>query len=149
MTKLFISDSLVDTIAQLLEQARLGINTQVNHTMIHTYRHIGREIVEFKQQWSNKAQYGESLINTLSQKLTERCGKWFSGRNLRRIMQFYLAYPNWTTVSSKFPNLSRSHHLYLLQIDDEDKRNDRTKLNSNVLSFLNSTSVKKVDSSKK
>ena len=35
----------------------------------------------------------------------------------------YLEYSNWTTLSSKFKNLSRSHYIFFLGIKEVDKRN--------------------------
>ena len=37
--------------------------------------------------------------------------------------RLFLLYPIFQTVSEKFKNLSWSHYVFLMQIDDEDKRN--------------------------
>ena len=72
------------------------------------------------QQGDERASYGDSVLEKLSQKLTNEFGKGFSSRNLRTMRKFYLMYPIWKTVSAK---LSWSHYLELIKIDDELKRN--------------------------
>jgi predicted nuclease of restriction endonuclease-like (RecB) superfamily len=59
----------------------------------------------------------------LSKRLTEQFGKWFSKSNLYNMRQFYCIFPIFQTLSGKFNNLSRSHFVFLIQIEDEDKRN--------------------------
>ncbi len=58
-------------------------------------------------------------MQKLSEKLTKEFGKGFSARNLRTMRKFYLMYPIWKTVSA---NLSWSHYLELIKIDEENKR---------------------------
>jgi len=166
------ADSLLKKISSLLEEARNHIVREVDQTIVYTYWHIGREIVEFQQWGKEKAEYGSGLLEMLSVELTKRFGKGFSYRTLRKIRQFYIMFPNWPTLSAKselpifqtvsgkfksssnwqtlsakskssksstvsskfnspirqiasdeFKNLSRSHYVFLMQIDDPDKRN--------------------------
>ncbi len=72
------------------------------------------------QQGDERANYGDAVLEKLSQKLTDEFGKGFSSRNLRTMRKFYLIYPIWQTVSSK---LSWSHYLELIKIEEEPKRN--------------------------
>lgn len=129
-------DELLLKISSLLEEARNRIVREVDQTIVFTYWHIWREIVEFQQWGKEKAEYGTGLLKTLSEELTKKFGKGFSYRNLRQIRQFYLVFSNWQTVSAKsksssiwptllaeFKNLSWSHFILLMQIDDLDKRN--------------------------
>lgn len=76
-------------------------------------------IVE-KQDGEDRAKYGDLLIENISKKLTAEFGKGFSKRNLERMRKFYLCYPIATTLLSQ---LSWSHYLELIKIDDEEKRN--------------------------
>jgi len=43
------ADSLLKKISSLLEEARNHIVREVDQTIVYTYWHIGREIVEFQQ----------------------------------------------------------------------------------------------------
>ena len=73
-----------------------------------------RAIIEI-QQGDERANYGDAVLDKLSQKLTNEFGKGFSSRNLRTMRKFYLMYPIWKTVSAK---LSWSHYLELIKIEE-------------------------------
>lgn len=60
--------------------------------MVLAYWHIGREIVEEVQRGSDRAEYGEGLLEGLSAALTARFGRGFSISNIRYFRQFYLVY---------------------------------------------------------
>ena len=47
------------------------------------------------QQGDERANYGDAVLDKLSQKLTNEFGKGFSSRNLRTMRKFYLMYPIW------------------------------------------------------
>lgn len=72
------------------------------------------------QQGDERASYGEMVLEKLSEKLTNEFGKGFSKRNLERMRKFYIYFPIATTVSSQ---LSWSHYLELIKVDEESKRN--------------------------
>ena len=91
----------------------------MNTEMINLYWNIGKMIVE-KQEGHNRAKYGDYLIESLSIQLTNEFGKGFSTRNLKRMRKLYLYYPKRTTMLSQ---LTWSHYLELIKIDDESKRN--------------------------
>lgn len=106
---------LVYDIGELLAEARGKIANTANMVLVNTYWHIGQYIVEFEQQGSSKASYGEELINRLSTDLKLRYGKGFSRSNLFMIRQFYIRYPKIQTLSGL---LSWSHYIELLKVDD-------------------------------
>lgn len=89
--------------------------------MVYTYFEIGRTIVEEEQNGNIRAEYGKQVMIELSKKLTEEFGKGFSRRNLEQMRQFYLTYSKTQTVSAEF-NLSWSHYLKLMRIDNENER---------------------------
>ena len=64
----------------------------MNSNMVLAYWLIGREIVEGVQEGAGKAEYGEQVLERLSQRLTERFGSGYSSRNLRHFRQFYSTY---------------------------------------------------------
>lgn len=53
------------------------------------------------QKGDERASYGDSVLEKLSQKLTNEFGKEFSKRNLERMKKFYICFPIATTVSSQ------------------------------------------------
>ena len=108
-----------NNIKDLVINSRNKVYQVVNVEMLNLYWNIGKSIIEI-QQGSERANYGDAVIDKLSQKLTDEFGKGFSKRNLRTMRKFYLLYPNWQTVSA---NLSWSHYLELIKIDEEPRRN--------------------------
>ncbi len=89
--------------------------------MVITYFEIGRMIVEEEQNGKERAEYGKKIIEELSKRLNTEFGKGFSQRNLEQMRQFYLIYSKTHTLSAEF-NLSWSHYLKLMRIENEDER---------------------------
>ncbi|MFL9845539.1 PDDEXK nuclease domain-containing protein [Flavobacterium rhizosphaerae] len=123
---------LAQRISELLTETRSRIVQSVNHTMVLTYYEIGRMIVHEEQNGNERADYGKQLIKTLSIKLTADFGKGFSQRNLEQMRQFYLVYSKAQTLSAEFEEdnkpfrkfqLSWSHYLKLMRIEDVNERN--------------------------
>lgn len=115
------TDNFYDKISGLLKAARETVIKSVNHTMVVTYFEIGKLIVNQEQQGEEKAKYGKNLINELSDKLSLEFGKGFSATNIKQMRTFYLTYSKGQTTSDEF-NLSWSHYLKLMRIDDEKER---------------------------
>jgi hypothetical protein len=80
--------SLMDRVVSILEQARSNVARAVNSNMVIAYWLIGREIVEALQSGEQRAEYGLSLLNDLSEKLGRRYGQGFSITNLRYFRLF-------------------------------------------------------------
>ena len=112
-------NNIFDNIKDLVINSRNKVYQTVNTEMLNLYWNIGKAIMEI-QQGDERASYGDSVLDKLSQKLTNEFGKGFSSRNLRTMRKFYLMYPIWKTVSAK---LSWSHYLELIKIDEGPKRN--------------------------
>lgn len=110
-----------ERITGLLKQARNSIVRAINHTMIRTYFEVGKLIVEEEQNGKERAEYGKQLIEGLSQRLTQELGKGFSATNLKQMRSFFLIYSKGQTLSDEF-ELSWSHYLKLMRIDDEKER---------------------------
>ena len=108
-------------VANLLKEARKSVVQTVNKTMVYTYYEIGRMIVEEEQNGNERAAYGKQILKELSKRLTTEFEKGFSQRNLEQMRQFYLTYSKTQTLSAEF-NLSWSHYLKLMRIDNEDER---------------------------
>lgn len=131
-----INQSFLESVSDVLAQARKNAKTAVNLAMVYAYYEIGRMIVEEEQHGEQRAAYGTQLLKELSAYLTETYGKGFSVGNLKNIRQFYKIYSNdqiGETVFSQFENLpavgtdrkfylSWSHYLKLMRIDNIDER---------------------------
>lgn len=112
-------NNIFDNIKDLVINSRNKVYQTVNTEMLNLYWNIEKAIMEI-QQGDERASYGDSVLDKLSQKLTNEFGKGFSSRNLRTMRKFYLMYPIWKTVSAK---LSWSHYLELIKINEGPKRN--------------------------
>ncbi|HHB77144.1 MAG TPA: DUF1016 domain-containing protein [Desulfobulbus sp.] len=107
-------------IGELLARGRLQAAVSINSILVETYWQIGRHIVEFEQNGSDRAQYGKALIDRLARDLTREYGRGFSRSNLIYMRKFYLAFPKSETLSHQ---LSWSHYFEILKADDELERN--------------------------
>ncbi len=91
----------------------------VNTELLNTYWKVGEHIIEFEQKGRERAEYGSNLLEMLSKDLSILHGKGFSLSNVKRMRQFYKEYPKSATVSHQ---LSWSHYVELLKIDDKLER---------------------------
>ena len=112
-------NNIFDNIKDLVINSRNKVYQTVNTEMLSLYWNIGKAIMEI-QQGDERASYGDAVLEKLSEKLTNGFGKGFSKRNLERMRKFYIFFPIATTVSSQ---LSWSHYLEIIKIEEEQKRN--------------------------
>lgn len=110
---------LLQHVGDTLEQGRSRAAAAVNSAVVATYWEIGRQIVEYEQGGSAKAEYGSALLKKLSRDLTDLYGSGFGMSNINKMRKLYLTYPILQTVSAK---LSWSHYVELLKIDDPLER---------------------------
>ena len=117
---------LFDKVTQLLSKARSEVVRSVNKTMVYTYFEIGRLIIEEEQHGKNRAEYGKSILKTLSDKLVKEIGKGFSVDNLENMRKFYFTYSKSETVSRNLESydfqLSWSHYLKLIRINNLEEK---------------------------
>jgi predicted nuclease of restriction endonuclease-like (RecB) superfamily len=138
-----ITSIITDRIVLLVEKARISVARNTNATMVFTYFHIGKLLVEEWQQGEKRADYGKNVLKNVSANLTEKLGKGYSVQNLERMRNFFLLYSNSskelrnTDVFVKSPNTLRisdgsfsinllpvswSHYLFLMRIKNEPER---------------------------
>jgi len=86
-------EQLYERIALILDEARSRVARTVNTAIVRAYWLVGREIVEVEQQGAERAGYGEGLMKQLAARLARRFGKGFSLASIKRMRQFYLAFP--------------------------------------------------------
>ncbi len=86
-------EHLYERIATILDDARSRVARSINTAMVHAYWLIGREIVEVDQHGAERAGYGEGLMKRVAARLSSRFGRGFSLASLKRMKQFYLAFP--------------------------------------------------------
>ncbi len=131
-----IDHRFLESVSEVLAQAKKNAKTAVNLAMVYAYYEIGRMIVEEEQHGQNRAAYGKQILQELSKYLGEKFGKGFSATNVKQMRQFYMIYSKdrmSQTLSDQFKNLptvgtgrkfylSWSHYLKLMRIDNIDER---------------------------
>ena len=110
---------LVDTIGVTIESARQRAIQAVNNELLKANWEIGRYIVEYEQHGNEKAEYGSSLLTSLSKDLKIRFGKGFSKSNVYLMRQFYLKYQIFQSLTGK---LTWTHYSELLGVSDDHVR---------------------------
>ncbi|MEN8224906.1 MAG: PDDEXK nuclease domain-containing protein [Bacteroidota bacterium] len=121
MKNQLVNIELFAKAVELIHSSRKQIVQNLNKTMVFSYYQIGRMIIEEEQQGKDRAEYGKRLLKGLSTILTKEFGKGFSVTNIQQMRNFYLNYQKQQTLSAKF-ELSWSHYLKLMRIDDENER---------------------------
>ncbi|RWU08349.1 PDDEXK nuclease domain-containing protein [Pedobacter chitinilyticus] len=110
---------LFNAIKEIIIQSRLKVFRMANSTLLESYWHIGKLIVENEQQGKLRADYGKSTLKTLSKQLTLEFGKGFDDRNLNNMRAFYKAFQIWYAVRTE---LSWTHYRLISRLDQEEKR---------------------------
>lgn len=114
----FQSENMYLSIRGYVIDAQRQVYSAVNAAMVTAYWNIGKAIYEACGE-NDRAAYGKQVLKYISERLTAEFGKGFSVRNLRNMRRFFLAFPKRQTLSAE---LSWSHYLRLLQIQDETER---------------------------
>lgn len=114
--------NLLEQISDAYTQGRTRAVRAVNSEISATYWQVGKHIVEFEQGGKSKAEYGKALISNLSRDLSLRHGRGFSRANVIYMRLFYLAFPDATKSQTLSDQLSWSHIVELVKIDDTLER---------------------------
>lgn len=116
--------ALIHDIKSLIRKARYNAVYAVNAEMLKAYYEIGRRIVEEEQKGSNRAGYGERLLENISSELIKEFGRGFSTTALKNMRIFYTTYKNQIgqSVTDEFCKLSWTHYCELIKISEETKR---------------------------
>lgn len=121
MNKEIQYNPLFDAVKELIEQSRQQIAISVNAAMSMLYWQIGKRIkTEILQ--NGRAEYGEQIVQSLAAQLEADYGKGFSRRNLFNMIQFAEVFPDEDIVLSLIQQLSWTHILAIIPIEDPLKR---------------------------
>ena len=110
-------NTVYDGIRAVLAKARQKVYTAVNFAMVEAYWEIGRQIMEAQKE--QRAEYGAGLIKYLARRLTAEFGEGFDESSLRRMRQFYQAFPIRAALRHE---LSWTHYRFLAKIDEPFRR---------------------------
>ena len=112
------SEEMYRSIREYVVDAQQQVYTAVNAAMVTAYWNIGKAIYEICGE-NDRAAYGKQVLEYISERLTSEFGKGYSVRNLRNMRTFYLTFQIRQTLSAE---LSWSHYLLLMRVDDEKAR---------------------------
>jgi predicted nuclease of restriction endonuclease-like (RecB) superfamily len=106
---------LFSDVAQIIEKQKFNIISVANNQIVLMFWEIGRYI-NSAILGMERAEYGKKIVATLSRQLAEKYGKPFEDKNLRRMMQFAVQFPDIEIVSTVWTQLSWSHIRELLPL---------------------------------
>lgn len=118
---LIISKSLLEDLRFMIDKTRQSIASAVNTGLTLLYWHVGNRIhKEILQE--ERAEYGRSIVVSLSRQLVLEYGNGFTDKNLHRMIQFAEVFPDEKIVVSLTRQLSWTHFVTLIPFKEELKR---------------------------
>ncbi|WP_348825654.1 PDDEXK nuclease domain-containing protein [Flavobacterium aestuarii] len=117
----FIETDLLNELSQLVEQSQQQVIVQNNSVLTLLFWQIGFRINETILQ-NKRAEYGKQIVSTVSTQLKNRYGRNFELRNVRRMMQFAEQFTEKQIVVTLSQQLSWSHFVELLPINNQEAK---------------------------
>lgn len=115
------SATLLGDIRALIESSRQRAASAVNSELTMLYWRIGQRIYTQVLD-GRRADYGEEVLLTLAAQLVQEYGSSFSVKNLRRMVQFAVTFPDQQIVVSLIRQLSWTHFIALIPLKDPLQR---------------------------
>ena len=116
-----ISGVLIEDLRSMIENTRQSVASTINANITALYWNIGHRIhMEILRE--ERAEYGKTIVASLSRQLTLDYGNGFAEKYLRKMIQFAEVFPDEQIVASLMRQLSWSHFLMLIPIKDVTKR---------------------------
>lgn len=113
--------ALLGDIRTLIEMARQRTVSAVNSELTTLYWRIGQRI-HTQVLEGRRADYGEEVLPNLAAQLVRDYGGSFSVKNLRRMVQFAVTFPDEQIVVSLIRQLSWTHFIALIPLKDPFQR---------------------------
>jgi predicted nuclease of restriction endonuclease-like (RecB) superfamily len=113
---------LYNDIVSLIEKSRHHVAREFNSTLVLLNWSIGSRI-NIDVFSSGRGGYGSQVIDKISDDLKRRYGEGYTRSNIFRMVQFSKLYPGKQIVATLSQQLSWSHLVELLPLEDENKRN--------------------------
>lgn len=115
-----VSKELLSGVSQIIEQAKQKVALYLNRETTLMYWSIGQFILQNLKE-NNRTAYGNQILATLSQLLTEKFGKGYSYSALTRMCKIAGIWDQ-ETIATVSQQLSWSHLIELATIKDDLKR---------------------------
>lgn len=124
MGELFLSDdfnNVYDEINALVKQKKEDVKRTVNDAMVSLYWGIGRRLTK-ELTGEHKPEYGKRVVVEISKRLSEEYGSGFDKASISRMIKFYQEFPEYEKVATLSQQLTWSHFIEILPIQNELKR---------------------------
>ena len=112
---------LIKELAHLIDDSKKQLIVKANSTLTLLFWEIGTRINHFTLQ-SKRAEYGKQVVVSISKELVALYGRNFELRNLRRMLQFSQQFEDISIVSTLSTQLSWSHIIELITLQEMDAR---------------------------
>ena len=112
---------LFQEISALIEHSRRVIYANNSGITISLFWQIGQRINSDILE-NKRADYGKKIVSQLATQLSEKYGRAFEARNLRRMMQFAEQFPNFEIVSQAATQLSWAHFIEILPLKTQEAK---------------------------
>jgi len=113
--------SLFAHIAEIIETRKHRAGAYANREVTLMYWEIGRYI-NTVLLGGERAEYGRRMVAVLSTQLVAKYGRSFSFHNIRRMMRFAEKFSDFEIVAPLAQQLSWSHLIEILRLNDESAR---------------------------
>ncbi|MDP3230986.1 MAG: PDDEXK nuclease domain-containing protein [Acidovorax sp.] len=115
MPNLLNTADLLAELRGLIDQARAHVAQTANATQTMMYWHMGQRIGK-EVLGSQRADYGQQIVSTLSAQLARDYGKGFNRSALTRMVKFAEVFPDQAIVATLSQQLSWSHFIEILPL---------------------------------
>ena len=116
------ADNLHAELRNLIASSRQRLAGAVNAELTRLYWSVGKRLHTEVLGGADRAKYGDQLVKRVGEQLAEEFGRGFEAKNLRRMVQFALAFPDVEKVASLMRHLSWTHFLQLLPLKADSAR---------------------------
>ena len=114
-------DNIYDEINALIREKKTNVKKVVNDAIISLNWGIGKRLsAEFTGD--NKPEYGKKVVAEVSKRLEQEYGSGFDKTSISRMIKFYQEFPDFEKVATLSQQLTWSHFVEILPIQDELKR---------------------------
>jgi hypothetical protein len=117
----YIAPDLVQEISLLIEESKQQVVRTANSALTTLFWQVGKRVNDEVLK-NDRAQYGKQIIANVSAQLELKYGRNFAEKNLRRMMQFSIEFPDFEIVVTLSRQLSWSHFLVLLPIKNRQAK---------------------------
>lgn len=108
-------------INALIKEKKTNVKKVVNESIVSLYWSIGKRLSN-EIAGDNKPEYGKHIVTELGKRLTQEYGSGFDKTSISRMVKFYQEFPDFEKVATLSQQLTWSHFVEIIPLQDELKR---------------------------